>query len=267
VVYVFDIYDAAAESTVNVTMSDAVISLDDIGDLMGDALDTAFSSGNYDAASLVLNTLSSSINAVNCTLAPDCEAINRDSCLKTPQTCSSCKSGYIGVVGDSNVLCVSASTVTGQVGENCTANSDCVYDYCSQGVCEYPPLSCPSNDANVTCSGHGSCLYSDINGNSLASCTIGDTVCQAYCSCDTGYSGLDCSLSDDDALKKDALRNVICSGLVTLYESQDDSGELLDLLVTSMNSGYNPHEVITADTATVCALVLDNIQSMMLRGS
>ncbi len=266
IVYVFDIFDAAAESVVNVTMTYAAMSLDDIGSKVGDSLASAFSSGNSDGALLVMNSLSSSINGVNCTLAPDCATMNRDSCLLTPQTCGSCKSGYLGVIGDSNIPCVDAAAVTGPVGANCTANSDCLYNYCSNGYCEYPTLTCPSNDHNYTCSGHGLCLYSDINDNALASCTIQDTTCQSYCTCDSGYSGLDCSLSDDDALKRDALRNVVCSGLVTIYESQDDSAELLDLLVSSMNNGYDPHEVITAETAAVCNAVLDAIQSMMLRG-
>ena len=266
IVYVYDIFDAAAETVVNVTMTNGAMSLDDIGSLVGDSLDSAFSSGNYDGALLVMNSLSSSINGVNCTLAPDCAAMNRDSCLFTPQTCGSCKSGYLGIVGDKNAPCVNSTAVTGQVGANCTVDSDCLYYNCSNGSCEYPILTCPSNDYNYTCSGHGDCLYSDINGNSLASCSIQDTTCQSYCLCDTGYSGLDCSLSDDEALKKDALRNVICSGLVTVYESQDDSVELLDLLVSSMNNGYNPHEVITSETAAVCTSVLDAIQNMMLRG-
>jgi hypothetical protein len=35
---------------------------------------------------------------VNCTGAPDCTALHRDSCSKTASTCGSCLSGYSGIL-------------------------------------------------------------------------------------------------------------------------------------------------------------------------
>ncbi|CAN0557719.1 unnamed protein product, partial [Ectocarpus sp. 8 AP-2014] len=50
------------------------------------------------------------LNAANCTVAPDCAALNRDDCgtdgLREDNTCGECVSGFAGVVGPHNSLCV-----------------------------------------------------------------------------------------------------------------------------------------------------------------
>lgn len=63
----------------------------------------------------VLDVASSSLNAANCTTAPDCEALNRDDCgangLREDNTCGECISGTIGVLGPHNSLCVDEATL------------------------------------------------------------------------------------------------------------------------------------------------------------
>lgn len=63
----------------------------------------------------VLDVASSSLNAANCTAAPDCEVLNRDDCgangLREDNTCGECKSGTVGVLGPHNSLCVDEATL------------------------------------------------------------------------------------------------------------------------------------------------------------
>lgn len=63
----------------------------------------------------VLDVASSSLNAANCTAAPDCTALNRDDCgtdgLREDNTCGECVSGFVGVVGPHNSLCVDTTAL------------------------------------------------------------------------------------------------------------------------------------------------------------
>lgn len=63
----------------------------------------------------VLDVASSSLNAANCTAAPDCEALNRDDCgsngLREDNTCGECMSGTIGVLGPHNSLCINEAAL------------------------------------------------------------------------------------------------------------------------------------------------------------
>lgn len=63
----------------------------------------------------VLDVASSTLNAANCTAAPDCEALNRDECgangLREENTCGECLSGTVGVLGPHNSLCVNEAAL------------------------------------------------------------------------------------------------------------------------------------------------------------
>lgn len=58
----------------------------------------------------VLDVASSSLNAANCSAAPDCAALNRGDCgthgLREANTCGECASGSVGVLGAANLQCV-----------------------------------------------------------------------------------------------------------------------------------------------------------------
>ena len=54
---------------------------------------------------------------------------------------------FVGIVGDSNTMCYNSTamvTAKGAVGTVCTANSDCLYGLCVNGMCAAPPLFCPT---------------------------------------------------------------------------------------------------------------------------
>jgi hypothetical protein len=59
---------------------------------------------------------------------------------------------------------------------------------------------------DVTCSGHGTCEYSDPSGSILESCTVLESTCTAACICASGFGGADCSLNAVDTAVKDSVR-------------------------------------------------------------
>jgi hypothetical protein len=59
---------------------------------------------------------------------------------------------------------------------------------------------------DVTCSGHGTCEYSDPSGSILKSCTVLESTCTAACICVSGFGGADCSLNAADTAVKDSVR-------------------------------------------------------------
>jgi hypothetical protein len=118
-----------------------------ISSILTSALSASLQSGNTDLTYQTVNAVALTINAANCSGAPNCAKLFRDNCAKTSQTCGSCYDGYTGLVGDSNTLCVSLSSVSalGTVGAVCTEDSDCLYGLCSStsSTCIASPLSCP----------------------------------------------------------------------------------------------------------------------------
>lgn len=63
----------------------------------------------------VLDVASSSLNAANCTTAPDCEALNRYECgandLREDNTCGECLEGTVGIMGPDNSQCVDPASL------------------------------------------------------------------------------------------------------------------------------------------------------------
>ena len=57
----------------------------------------------------------------------------------------------LGIVGDSNSPCHSASDssagkgIGGAVGTTCVTSTNCLYGLCLMGVCAAPVLTCPTN--------------------------------------------------------------------------------------------------------------------------
>jgi hypothetical protein len=185
----------------------------------------------------------------------------------TGATCGSCFEYYLGVVGDSNTLCNSNSTIiVGADGTACSKNSDCQYDYCVSGKCLAPDLACPTNDPDLICSGHGTCTYSDLSGAVRSSCSIFDTSCTVACSCGNGYGGLECSLSQVEFAAVESVRTELCAALVSASKLQDESSSLLATLVGSLLSSFSPYEVVSMKGVSICATALTVLTSLASKG-
>jgi hypothetical protein len=141
------------------------------------------------------------INKVNCSLALNCNALNRQSCSRTAQTCGPCLSeNYLGVKGDSNEKCYkSASDVP-------VSNKEV-------------PKSCGG------CSGHGICQYKSLADNQItSSCFENDFGCVPFCFCDIGYTtSPNCDRSDEQAAVKMVYRENLLTGIQSLMSAEDVS--------------------------------------------
>jgi hypothetical protein len=63
-----------------------------------------------------------------------------------------------------------------------------------------------SSITDLMCSGHGTCIFSDLSGAKRSKCSIFDTSCTVACSCSNNYGGLDCSLSESQSVAVDTVR-------------------------------------------------------------
>ena len=133
------------------------------------------------------------MNSQICTLPTDIAScgvdLHRADCRRTPGTCGACLSRYTGESADANSRCVA------------------VADAAEREVLAWEHKRCPGD-----CSGSvaGTCMTRDEReaAVSAAECRIGDP-CEAVCVCNTGFAGLACELSLEDADAKNALRTVI----------------------------------------------------------
>jgi hypothetical protein len=80
-------------------------------------LSSAAKTGNTDAAVAAISIVGATLNTVDCSAvsADSCAALNRKPCSSTPQTCSSCLTGFSGVFGASNTKCKKKKTSTSTV--------------------------------------------------------------------------------------------------------------------------------------------------------
>jgi hypothetical protein len=220
-------------------------------------------------ASATINNVASTLSVVNCSsiTAGYCASLNREPCVNTPNTCGTCLSGYIGIIGDINKLCYTpaAASRLRQVNETCSKNSECLYDACVNGYCLAPPLDCPSNDATLICSGHGICGYTDPAGRVLDSCTQLDTKCTAACECIGGYGGSDCSFDNVTLAARDETRSLMCQYFITIAENSNLSPLLMDTFVGTVVSAYDPTQASNA-TAAYCFTALSYLTDYAANG-
>lgn len=236
---------------------------------MTDNFDTALTSGNIAQAFQTVNNVASTLNVVNCSATPAsyCATLHRSPCVTRANTCGSCLSGYRGIVGDYNGRCFASNSTTGSTGSACTTDDDCLYNSCdsTSGVCVVPALQCPSISASDVCSGHGSCVYSDLAGRELAtsvSCLVTDVAsCTAACECTSGYGGLASELQ-----KRSTVRAALCGGISSISSSTDESSDGLGSLASSLSSSYSASEVVSNASYTSCQSALSDLVAIAGEG-
>ena len=145
------------------------------------------------------------INTPNCSMSPNCVALNRHPCSQLSGTCGPCMDGFIGDQGHKNSRCLdrqSIKTVRRLAARNrplvasvtCGSDNDCAaeqWEVCVEGECIVQPKGCPNG-----CSGHGRCVFtSPIDENmtlTASQCTMAST-CRPKCVCADGYKGTTCA--------------------------------------------------------------------------
>jgi REJ domain len=261
---VYDVFGASANvSTAVIIVAD---SNEDPSAYLSIYLLKSIQSGDLDLTFQTINLVSSTLSAVNCSAAPLCADLHRASCYATVNTCSSCLTGYRGVVGDANAMCFEESDVHGTIGATCATHTDCLYDLCSNGICAAPSKTCQSNSPGTVCSGNGVCLSSDSSRNIVKQCPITSPYCTASCTCEAGYGGVDCSLSAAQLSKRSNARVSMCTALQTVVFKSAKSASLFGSVVSALESAYDFTEILDLHGLVACSKVLRFLSILAERG-
>ena len=249
-----DLYGATANTSAPVTTITSPTA--DPNVYLKSLLTTSLLSGNLNQAFSTINLVSSTISIVDCTASPNCTKLHRSDCYATVNTCGSCLSGFLGIVGDSNAQCFSSTSSSGGEGAPCFTNSTCLYGHCVNNRCATPNKQCQSNSKYTTCSSHGDCHFTDASGNSLKVCLITNPFCTAACKCNTGYGGVDCSFDAAALLKRENARVSMCTALLSVIAVSPKSSQLFDSVVAALESAYDYTEITTISGRATCSKVL-----------
>ena len=270
--FVYDSLDASTSLTNSeIKVEKLTLSAEDFSDLVTSQISSA---GSMDATRQALSTSVSTINYVDCELAPNCTALKRSRCIRTENTCGECFTDYFGESGQSNSACLSADifnsyfnvpltqlndssdSVNGvdvfSVGE-CASVADCSpFESCSLGRCVTISKLCPGQ-----CSGNGYCSFFNIaTGSQVAECAEGSVHCSAHCICESGYSGLSCGVPVEDMVAKRILREELVNTLYTVIVGEDATSSSVPSWVTSLGSiTENPSELSSESLQKVVLMV------------
>lgn len=252
---VSDVYQATAQTCKEVTVN--TVTIEQQSSSITSLLQG--SSGSVDDTKKVIATAGSLLNNVNCSITVPCDDLNRDACLKTSYTCSACKTGYIGDVGDKNTPCVEKSKA-GQntYGSSCIQGSnDCGTDWyvCNaSNLCDFTQKNCPND-----CSGaNGECYFLDINtGSTVEECSVMSSTCESLCRCFNEYTGIACEISIVDLKQKQILRRALIDSLSNVTVIDDISATSIVSWSTFLSVvSQNPFEISAVDSSSAQELAL-----------
>jgi hypothetical protein len=194
------------------------------------------SMGDVDGVKASLAVSSAVLNVKNCTAAPVCSTLNRKQCTHTDHTCGGCLEGFVGTEVDANSFCISTSAViTNYLGDvlSCTSDADCPssWDYCNNLVAESVAAGIcvrRNKQCNHNCSNHGNCSYVlTHNGSPVETCVVGDPLCESLCTCEAGYTGTSCQMSDDEFDAKCLVRRQLLDGVQWLVASDETTEDTI----------------------------------------
>ena len=189
----YDIYNSSSIATTTAIVYPPQNLSAVLNQVLGQKLDGAASAYDTDLTTAIVGAVAVTLNTANCTLVPDCNALNRSQCSSVMHTCGPCVEGYLGIAGPSNAPCKLPHVVV-SIGGGCSMDSDCISNRCMSGTCKVSPKQCPGNCTGFT---HGVCKYRNSNGQRISFCDANSFFCQAQCSCLLGWYGADCSLNKD----------------------------------------------------------------------
>ena len=113
------------------------------------------------------------LNTVNCSFAPVCTQLNRESCTIIAHACGPYLNG-----------CLRNTGPVVRDEHYCRSDSECLSGLCLNKTCVTRMMMC-----NANCSNAGKCNYYDSTDDNLApSCYYTDTHCYAKCDCFPGHA-------------------------------------------------------------------------------
>ena len=265
---VFDILNAQHAEYRNVQVLQEEMSAADKSAYLADALEA--SNGFPDEMKLAVATTSSIVNAVNCSTAPNCGSLNRESCSSKEGMCGPCSSGFVGESGHANSYCMSWSESHARKLRNvmsseegglapCDVDTDCSLPHwhlCINHQCVVRSKQCQKD-----CSGLGRCGFVSVyDANvSYTTCSVLNTHCRPRCICPPGRMGLACEVSLEDyevtletrhrlvqaigdvSLQEDAARDTVVSWIESIAAICADSAGIADhtkVLMAELTAGF-----------------------------
>jgi hypothetical protein len=264
-VRVFDSLSANTSATTMVVVERVEVRTDDLLGMFNASIQ---SNGDVDGAKRALATTTSTLNAVDCSKAPDCSAIGRGSCNKVANTCGYCMEGYIGNYGYDNSRCVSVINRRRlNVADSmpCASDEECgIWSACDDGVCSSIPQTCP-----LQCSAHGDCLFRDTRTfKPLSECFMGDSHCEGFCSCHTGFWGSQCSFTTKEGSSRMFLREKLMSSLHSVTTSEDLTYDSVASWIATLSAVAINSDEISLEAAViivdVCRVIIRGANSLAL---
>jgi hypothetical protein len=262
---IFDSLDAntTVSSPVKVVGEGGAAAVSSVFSAMNASLDTL----SEDEIESLASVASALLNAVNCTLAPNCTSLNRYDCSGVDHTCGGCLSeAFIGEDGSSNQPCFNisqyASSDNGDAdllfrdrrkdryrhnrrlqGSTCSVDLDCpVYQQCMSGLCILDQKACPAN-----CTDNGACYYIHaVTSERLPDnyeCYVDDTNCLAMCSCYTGFAGRTCSMSSAEMTTRQDTRDLIITSVSSLASTTTELEDMQSVLSIGVEATSRTEEL------------------------
>jgi hypothetical protein len=202
-----------------------------------------FASDDVNAIKQATGMASYLINKVNCSLAPNCGDLNRQSCSRTAQTCGPCLSeNFIGVKGDSNEKCYKSASdlpvTRSEVLKSC-------------------------GGSGRSCSGHGICQYKSLATNKIiSSCFENDFSCVPVCLCDIGFtSSPSCDVSDEQAAIKMVYRENLLTGIQSLISAEDVSDGSISDWINNLSDATRITGELSSSSVLKAIEIADTITS------
>lgn len=252
----FNPLEASESLTTGVVVAKQEVTAEELTDIITEQLTSAVGETDSNVVKQIVNVASSSMNNVNCSLAPNCSSLLRGPCFKAAHTCGECLPSFIGEKGHDNTPCYGNVTNSSSVGSTCSVTSDCApFEECNttSSLCYFPPKQC-----KFDCNGLGDCIYKNTKtGALLDTCVRGDTTCTPRCDCHDGYAGETCQDSQAEADAKLKAREEMATALsaAVATEPLNTPNAVQDLIAMIEALSANPFEL----TVTAC----DSISSMV----
>jgi hypothetical protein len=237
--------------------------------IVSEQLNNAEGETDSNVVKQIVNVAASSMNNVNCSLAPNCSLIHRGPCFKAAHTCGECLASHVGEEGHDNTACydtTNSSIQNSTIMESCLIDSDCaLFQECNTTIekCYYPPKTC-----KFDCNGLGDCIFKNIkSGAVLDECVRGETTCVARCSCSEGFAGETCEHSQAELDAKLQAREDMAVALsnAVAAEPLNTPDAVQDLIAMIEALSANPYELTVSacdSISSMVSLALDGVSTL-----
>ena len=163
-----------------------------------------------------------------------------------------------------------ASSIAAASDDVMKPRSSLLCDVGSSGLCRQESKLCPSSIPQTTCSGHGSCSYSDYNGQPTLFCLATDELCQVICTCSPGYAGEACQWTESEKEELSSARLLLLSSVRDVQNAESNLEVARTSVVAQANVVKNLvslSDELDRSSVTLAVGLLSNIAEASLLAS